>query len=46
MSATIRETISKLITISNPLNVPIEIKKQMLTADNDNISFHPSSFTI
>ena len=46
MSAIIRETVNRLITIINPLSTPIEIKKTMLTVDNDNISFNPSSFTI
>lgn len=46
MSALIRETVSKLITVVNPLPNPVEIKKEMLVTDNENISFFPPSFTI
>jgi len=37
---------SKVITIENPLKSPIDIKKEMLVSDNDNIQFNPNSFTI
>jgi hypothetical protein len=46
MSAFIRETTSKLITIINPLSSPVQITKEMLTSDNDNITFNPPSFKI
>jgi len=46
MSAIIRETTTKLITVTNPLPTPIEIKKEMLISDNENVTFNPSSFTI
>lgn len=46
MSAIIRETVTKLITVVNPLSVPIEIKKEMLTSNNDNITFNPHHFII
>lgn len=46
MSAIIRETITKLVTVVNPLPNPVEIKKEMLVADNENITFNPTSFTI
>ena len=38
----VRDSVSKLITIENPLQVPVEIKKEMLTVDNDNIFFNPN----
>jgi hypothetical protein len=46
MSAIIRETISKLITIINPLPAPVEIKKEMFLVENDNVYIYPSAFTI
>lgn len=46
MSAIIRETVTKFITVVNPLPSPIEIKKEMLISDNDNITFNPNSFVI
>ncbi|EGR29178.1 hypothetical protein IMG5_161280 [Ichthyophthirius multifiliis] len=46
MSAFIRETSIKLITIINPLNIPVQITKEMFTSDNDNITINPTSFKI
>ncbi len=46
LAATVRETVSKVITLENPMNQNVEIKKEMLFSDNDNISFNPTSFTI
>ena len=46
MSAFIRETTTKLITIVNPLSIPVSITKEMLTTDNDNIYFSPAQFKI
>lgn len=46
MFAIIRETISKLITIINPLSNPVDVKKEMFVLENDNISVNPPSFTI
>lgn len=37
---------SKIITIENPLGQSVEIKKEHLVSENENISFHPSTFTI
>jgi len=42
----VRETISKLITIENPLEKPVEIKRHMLVSSNDNVLFNPAAFTI
>lgn len=46
LQAIVREQVSKLITTVNPLNKPVEIKKEQLTADNANINFNPQNFTI
>jgi hypothetical protein len=46
MASVVRETVSKIITIENPLNKPIDIKKEMLLSDNENVSFNPNTFTI
>jgi len=46
LSSIIRESVSKLITIENPLDKPVIVKKEQFSTDNDNISFLPSSFTI
>ena len=46
MSSYVRETISKVITIENPMAKPIEIKKENLISDNENIAFNPPTFTI
>ena len=37
---------SKLITIENPLNVPVDIKKDQLVSESDSISFNPPAFSI
>jgi hypothetical protein len=42
----VRETVSKIINIDNPLDIDIEIKKDMLTSDNENIQFNPPFFTV
>lgn len=42
----VRDTVSKIITIENPLNNPVTFKKEFLTADHDTITFNPMSFTI
>ena len=44
LASVVRETSSKLITIENPLKVPITIKKEYFTTDNDCISFVPNEF--
>ena len=46
MSSIVREVATKLITIENPLNVAIEIKKEQLISDSENIGFNPPSFSI
>ncbi|EGR28756.1 hypothetical protein IMG5_169530, partial [Ichthyophthirius multifiliis] len=46
MSAIVRETISKLITVINPLSFPIDVKKEMFIVENDNVYINPPSFTI
>ena len=46
MVSIVRETISKLITIENPLSIPITIKKENLTAEHDSITFNPPTFII
>ena len=38
--------VSKLITIENPLNVPVDIKKDQLVSESDSISFNPPAFSI
>ena len=42
MQAIVRETVTKLILVENPLDKPVDIKKEQLTVDNDNIMFNPS----
>ena len=46
MVSVVREIASKLITIENPLNDPVDIKKEYLTTDTDQISFNPPTFSI
>lgn len=42
----VREVVTKLVTIENPLNVPVDIKKEQLVSDSDSISFNPPAFSI
>jgi hypothetical protein len=37
LAATVRETVSKVITLENPMNQNVDIKKEMLIADSDTI---------
>ena len=46
LTSIVRDTVSKIITIENPLENAVEIKKEMLISDNENISFNPQSFSI
>lgn len=41
-----REVATKLITIENPLAVPIEVKKEHLTTDSEFVSFNPGAFSV
>lgn len=42
----VRETVSKLITIENPLSTPVIIKPEYFTCETDVVNFNPKSFTI
>jgi hydrocephalus-inducing protein len=46
MSSIVREVATKLITIENPLSVPVEVKKDHLTCDTEIVSFNPPSFSV
>lgn len=46
MQSVVRESVTKLITIENPLSSQVEIKKEMLTVDSDMVLLQPNSFTI
>lgn len=46
LASVVREASSKLITIENPLKIPVAIKKEYFTTDNDCISFVPNEFQI
>jgi hydrocephalus-inducing protein len=40
----VREATSKIITIENPLNVPVDVKKENLITETDSVSFNPPTF--
>jgi hydrocephalus-inducing protein len=42
----VRESFSKLITLENPLLVPVQIKKEMILIESDVIYVSPNNFTI
>ena len=44
MVSVVRETYSKLITIENPLNVAVTVKKEQLIPDHECITFNPPTF--
>lgn len=46
MTSIVREAVSKLITIENPLSIGVDIKKENLVSETDAISFNPPSFQI
>jgi hydrocephalus-inducing protein len=46
MSTAVRDTTKKVISITNPLEKPVDIKKEQITVDTDTITFAPQSFTI
>ena len=46
MSSIVREVATKLITIENPLNVAIDVKKEHLITDSENIAFNPPTFSV
>lgn len=46
MVSVVRETVSKLITIENPLNIPVIIKKENLISEHECLTFNPPSFTV
>lgn len=46
LTSIVREIANKLITIENPLSVPVEFKKDQLVADTDSVSFNPPQFII
>jgi len=46
MVSVVRETFSKLITIENPLNIPITVKKENLISDHECITFNPPTFVM
>lgn len=46
MQSIVREAITKIVTIENPMDKPVDIKKEHLTSDNENISFSPNAFTV
>ena len=46
LATTVRESITKLITIENPLSKPVQILPEHIVCDTDAITFNPTSFTI
>eukprot|EP01015_Nassula_variabilis_P031883 TRINITY_DN728_c0_g1_i4.p1 TRINITY_DN728_c0_g1~~TRINITY_DN728_c0_g1_i4.p1 ORF type:complete len:599 (+),score=110.56 TRINITY_DN728_c0_g1_i4:1-1797(+) len=46
LSSVVREASSTLITIENPFDHSVELKKENLVCDNDNVTFNPLGFTI
>ena len=46
MSSIVRETIMKIITIENPLSKAVQITKDNITCDNENIAFQPINFLV
>ncbi|CAD8206755.1 unnamed protein product [Paramecium octaurelia] len=46
LTSIVREVATKLITIENPINQPVEFKKDQLIAETDSISFNPQQFVI
>jgi hydrocephalus-inducing protein len=46
LQSVVRESVTKLITIENPLSTQVEIKKEMLTVDSDMVLLQPNSFVI
>lgn len=46
LSSVVRETTMRMITLENPLSKPVQLTKEMITCDNENVTIHPSSFTI
>lgn len=46
LTSVVRESVSQLITIENPLPQQVAIKSDQFVSDNDSISFNPSNFTI
>lgn len=46
LTSLVRETSSKLITLENPLSVPVLIKKEMIMIESDVVYVSPNNFTI
>ena len=46
MSSIVRETIMKIITIENPLSKAVQISKDNITCDNENITFQPHNIVV
>lgn len=46
LTSLVRETSNKLITLENPLSVPVQIKKEMILIESDVVYVSPNSFTI
>ena len=46
LTSIVRETVAKIINIENPMDKAVEIKKEYLTTDSENISFNPPTFNI
>lgn len=46
LQSVVRESVTKLITIENPLATQVEIKKEMLTVDSEVVLLQPNSFVI
>ena len=46
LSTVVRDTVKRVISITNPLNKPVEIKKEQIIVDTDTLTFSPLSFII
>eukprot|EP00826_Nyctotherus_ovalis_P009987 TRINITY_DN12651_c0_g2_i3.p1 TRINITY_DN12651_c0_g2~~TRINITY_DN12651_c0_g2_i3.p1 ORF type:complete len:921 (+),score=283.65 TRINITY_DN12651_c0_g2_i3:189-2951(+) len=46
LSSVVRESVSRLVTIENPLDTPVSIDKAQFAADNEHVFVTPESLTV
>lgn len=46
LAGTVREVVSGMITISNPLKTPIQIQSSQIICDNEYVTIKPNNFKI
>ena len=46
LSTAVRDTVKKVISITNPLDKPVDIKREQISVDTDTLTFTPQNFTI